>query len=91
MKYLIQKLHKQGWEYMKSIGIIVAVVFLGIIGFMIYDSIFNQDPLSLILLILFIVIIVLSWMISLVTKSNPNSKVAKILQKIKDFIEGGLP
>lgn len=76
---------------MKSTTIIVAVVLIGIIAFMIYDTIFNQDPLSLILLILLIIIIILGWIVSSISNSNPNSKIGKILKKIRDFIEGGLP
>ena len=76
---------------MKSLIIIVTLLFLGIIAIMLYDAVFNQDPLSIALLIMFAAIIGLGWVLSKINKSNPNSKIGKILQKIKEFIEGGLP
>ena len=74
---------------MKKNIIISIIIFLGIIGYLIYATVYEKNPFAIQLIIVFTILLILGIIVSIISYFFPNSKLTKFLKKIGEWIGEG--
>ncbi len=70
---------------MKRKIIIILTIILGVIGYLVYAVFYEKDPFAIQLVVVFTILLV----VSMVSYFFPNSKLAKFLKKLAEWMMEG--